>query len=176
HVLVAPVEELHMRLVLAVAPLAPDVLAVSREAFVEPALPPVAAGDEIAEPLVGELVRDEGLGVEVAPGARGEERLVGERRRGGVLHAAEDEFGDADLGVARVGVAHAEARREALEDLRGLAEEAPRVVLASGLDVVADRDVVPLVADLGELTGGEGHEVAGVRDVELPVVTLLAPR
>src|SRR5512139_557044 len=51
-----PVLELEVGGVAALVVLAPEVLGVRREALVQPALAPVAAGDEIAEPLVRELV------------------------------------------------------------------------------------------------------------------------
>ena len=51
-----PLLELEVGGIAALVVLAPDVLAVRREALVEPALAPVAARDEIAEPLVRELV------------------------------------------------------------------------------------------------------------------------
>jgi len=54
--------------------LAPDVLEVGREALVEPALGPLAAGHEVAPPLVRQLVRDEAVDVVVERRALVDER------------------------------------------------------------------------------------------------------
>src|SRR5262249_42180226 len=78
-------------LVAAEALLAVDVLEVGREAFVEPAVAPVAARDQIAEPLVGELVGDEVVARQIDRGALVEEDVLVHRRRARVLHPAEDE-------------------------------------------------------------------------------------
>jgi hypothetical protein len=67
------------------------VLEEGREALVEPRVRPVAAGHEVAEPLVRELVGDEVVGGGVEGGARVDEAALGERAGGGVLHAAEGE-------------------------------------------------------------------------------------
>ena len=96
-------EQLEVGLVAPLGVLAPDVLEVGGEAFVEPGLGPLAAGQQIAPPLVRQLVRDQRLDVVIERGALVEQREVGQRRRGGVLHAAEDELGHGDLAVARMG-------------------------------------------------------------------------
>src|SRR5439155_9931334 len=51
--------------------LVPDQLEGGREAFVEPAMRPVTAGKEVAEPRVGELVGDRILRALVLAGAGG---------------------------------------------------------------------------------------------------------
>ena len=106
---VAAVRLAHVRLEIAleavvvlVAPevlLAPDVLEERREPLVEPALVPGAARDEVAEPLVRELVGDEIVGRDVERGALVEQDVLVHRRGGRVLHPAEDEVGDDDLRV-----------------------------------------------------------------------------
>ncbi len=95
----------------------PDRFEIGREAFVEPGLRPIAAGDEIAEPLVRELVRDERFAREIEVRALVVQRAVGLRRRARVLHPAEDEIGDRDLRVARVRVRHADRRLERVDHL-----------------------------------------------------------
>ena len=70
-----PLVELEVGGVAALVMLAPDVLGVGREALVEPALAPVAARDQIAEPLVRELVRDQRVDVVVDRGALVEQHV-----------------------------------------------------------------------------------------------------
>ena len=80
--------------------LALDVLEVRREALVQPAVRPVAARDEVAEPLVRELVRDEVVARDVEARALVEQHVLVQRRRRRVLHPAEDEVAHDDLRVA----------------------------------------------------------------------------
>jgi hypothetical protein len=90
--------------------------------------------------------------------------------RGRVLHPAEDEVGDEDLGVAIVGVGDAEPAGERLEHRRGARQRPLGVGLAAGRAVVDDLGAGDRAAgDLAQLAGRERHEVAGVRHVELPV-------
>ena len=135
-------EQLEVGLVAALGVLAPDVLEVGREPFVQPGLGPLAAGEQVAPPLVGELVRHQAVDVVIERGALVEQHQVGQRRRGGVLHAAEDELGDRDLAVARVGVRHADALGEEVDHLGRAPEAAAGVVLAPGRDEVEDVDAV----------------------------------
>src|SRR2546423_9360867 len=62
---IGPLLDLEIRGVAALEMLAPDVFGVGREAFIEPAFAPVATRDEIAEPLVRELVADQRVDVVV---------------------------------------------------------------------------------------------------------------
>jgi hypothetical protein len=107
-VAVQPLIELEIGGVATLVVLAPQILGVGREALVEPALAPVATGDQIAEPLVGQLVGDQRVDVVVDRGPGVEQDGVGQGRRAGVLHAAEDEVGGEDLGVARIRIGDAE--------------------------------------------------------------------
>src|ERR1039458_4136216 len=49
---------------------APERLEVSREALVEPRVRPIAAGQQVAPPLMSELVRDQRIALEVEMRAR----------------------------------------------------------------------------------------------------------
>ncbi len=81
-----------------------QVLEVGSEALIEPGLRPVAAGDEIPKPMVGQLVRDQILHVDIEPRSLVQENMLVKRGGGGVFHAPEDEVRDHDLRVALVGV------------------------------------------------------------------------
>jgi hypothetical protein len=78
-----------------------DVLEVGGETLVQPGVRPVAAGDEVAEPLVGELVGDQVVSGNVERGAGVDQRVLVQGGGGGVLHTAEHEVADHDLRVAR---------------------------------------------------------------------------
>ena len=93
----------------------PDVLAgfevgesaighVLREAFFEPKIVKPAHGGEIAEPLVGEFVKDQSVAAEAIVFRRGrpeEDAIFIEKRGARVLHAAEGEAGEEDHVVFR---------------------------------------------------------------------------
>jgi hypothetical protein len=168
-VAVQPLVELEIGGVATLVVLAPQILGVGREALVEPALAPVATGDQVAEPLVGQLVGDQRVDVVVDRGPGVEQDGVGQGRRAGVLHAAEDEVGGEDLGVARIRIGDAELPREQLEHLRGPAQGALGLGLAAGRDVVGDRQVAPAILDGDQGARDQGDQVAGVGHVEPPM-------
>ncbi len=116
-----------------------------------------------------ELVADERIDVVVDRGALVDQHRIGERRRARVLHAAENEIGDEHLRVPRIRIRDAELLREQLEHLRRAGERAFRGVLAAALDVEHHRRIAPLGLDRREVADHERHEIAAVRDVELPV-------
>ena len=134
------------------------------EALVQPDVVPPLHRDQIAEPLVGDLVRqdlgDVGAGCDRGFGVGEQQRLAIENRRG-VLHRARREVGHSDdvellegifLGVVAVVV---------LDDLfGGLERESGQPLLVRGR-ADADRNVVgrPFVAL--EVTDGEGDEIRG---------------
>ena len=68
-------QQLVVGLVTPLAVLAPDVLEVGGEAFVQPRLGPLAAGQQIAPPLVRQLVRDQAVDVVVERGPLVEQRM-----------------------------------------------------------------------------------------------------
>ena len=161
-------EQLQVGLVAPLGVFAPDIFEVGREPLVQPRLGPLAAGEQVAPPLVGELVRHQAFHVVIDRGALVEQHQVGQRRRGGVLHAAEDEFGHRDLAVARVGVRHADALGEEVDHLGRPPEAAAGVVLAPGRDEVEDVDARArrAVRDLDERSRHQRHQVGGLREVE----------
>ena len=161
-------QQLEVGLVASLGVLAPDVLEVRREALVQPRLGPLAAGQQVAPPLVGQLVRHQALDVVIDRGPLVEQHQIGQRRRGGVLHAAEDELGDGDLTVAGVGVGDADALREEVDHLGRAPEAAARVGLASGRNEVEDVDAGArrAVGDLHERAGRQRHQVGRLRELE----------
>src|SRR6059036_2551958 len=77
----------------------PQDLEVRGEGFVQPDVTPRPAGEEIAEPLMGELVGEEPPWPVVLVRLLVREAVLGQGRHRRVLHAADDELGDADLRI-----------------------------------------------------------------------------
>ncbi len=166
---ITPLLELEIRGIATFVVLAPEVLRVGGEAFVEPAFAPVATGHEVAKPLMGELVGHQRIDVVVERRALVDEHAIGQRGRAGVLHAAEDEIGDEDLRVARIRIGDSELGREQLEHLGRARERAFALRFLAALAVVDHRHVAPPGLELGEIADRERDEIAAVRHVEPPV-------
>ena len=86
--------EVGARLIYALVVLHPHLFHEGGEALVEPDMPPVAAGQQVAEPLMRQLVRHHVVGRVVEAGALVGHQAVTVRRRAGVLHRAEEQRGD----------------------------------------------------------------------------------
>ena len=146
----------------------PQRFEVAGEAFVEPQVRPVAAGDEVAEPLVGKLVSDQAVGAAIKPGVLIKQRCFAEGRRAGVLHATA-EIVAADLGVLLPRVLHSKLVREEIEHRGGVSKRRLDFIGPIRRHVVRDRDPAPgLLGDV-ELADDERHQVNHVRLAELPV-------
>ena len=77
--------------------LAPHTLEIGRKAFVEPSLRPISTRQQIAEPLMRKLVRDERIARKIELSALVVQRTVGLGRGRRVLHSAKNEIGHGDL-------------------------------------------------------------------------------
>ena len=129
---------------------------------------PIAAGHQVAEPLVREFVRDERIAREVDVRGLVVERAVRLRRRARILHAAEDEVGDGDLRVARVRIRNADLLLESFDHLRRVGEGAFAVALVTRQNVVVDGNAVAAgvaLLHLDERSRDHRHEVGAVRYV-----------
>ena len=140
---------------------------------------PLAAGQEVAEPLVGEFVcRDRVAELrEILVCPRVVEQHVGHRRRRGVLHPAENEVRDGHRVVFRPRVGRADPLGEEAHHRWRTAEGAPQRRPAPRGAVVGDRDLRAAGAgtrgallDGDQLTCDERHQVGGVRALLAPVV------
>ncbi len=149
--------------------LRPDQLEEGREALVQPAVRPVAAGQQVAEPLVRQLVRDQAVGVLIEAGAAVVEDRVRDRGGADVLHAAEDEVLDDHLRVLRVRVAHADAVGEQAHHLGRILEGLAAILFLANGHVIDDGDAVPFLAQLRVLAGDHARQVGDVGDVLAPV-------
>src|SRR5712671_3475003 len=70
--------------------LAPERLEVSCEALVQPCVRPVAAGQQVAPPLMREFVRDQRIAFEIQMRTRVVQRIRGLRCGGSIFHPAEN--------------------------------------------------------------------------------------
>lgn len=151
---------------------------VGSEALVEPHVRPLAAGQEVAPPLVRELVGDQRVAIFDGGEVGGIDRAIGERGRRDVLHAAERELlhgrlrvlgpRELDADVARVEVEHRGRTTEHLLGVLGL----------TARHEVLDRLATPLVRDAIEATDDHAEQVADVvlLLLEAPHARVLAER
>ncbi|GJC83687.1 hypothetical protein ColLi_06525 [Colletotrichum liriopes] len=155
------------------------------EALVEPELVPPVHGDEVAEPLVSQLVGDD-VGDAVAVPRLG--RLLVEEDGGGavgdetpVLHGAVGELVDSEQVGLGEGVLDAEDVGEEVNDAGRVPQGPAALLLEAAGGVDADGQLLAVVAALGELldvlevADGPGEEVgahlgAGLEGDELPAV------
>jgi hypothetical protein len=139
------------------------------EALVKPDLVPAPAGEEVAEPLVGELIGHQPFTGEVGVLAGRVEGPLGHGGGGDVLHAAPHVVVDRGLGVLGERVGLAGDGGEVLHHRGGGAEGDPRLLLAPRRHVILDRDALPFVGDPREFTDHHRDQVGGVRLLHGPV-------
>ena len=144
-------------------------LVVRGETFVEPDVAPILARDEVAEPLVRHLVRNQAFAVANVLRCVGKKRVVGQRRATGVLHAAGHKIIHANLIILRPGIRHADFLLEKRHDVFRVAERAGRFVDFRRGRVKCQRDVVVFVLDFFEKAGHERDQVVGMGFVLRPV-------
>src|SRR6185437_13850665 len=118
----------------------PNSLHESSEAFVQPSMRPIAAGQKISEPLVRKLVRDKSIAREIQMRSLVVKSEIGLSRSGSVFHPAENEILNCDLTVFLVGIHDPRLFPENLDHLRSIAERKLPFFLASRLDKILDRN------------------------------------
>ena len=124
---------------------------------------------KVAEPLVGQLVGDEAVGVVLGVGYGVDEDRVGQHvwRRWSLVYL---ELRQVDLGILGVRVGRADLLVEEFDHPRRLAERAPgRRLVDIFQDVVVDREIADLVVVDGEVGGVDRDQVGGQQCVHLPV-------
>lgn len=139
---------------------------VLREAFLEPEVVEPAHGDEVSEPLMGELVEDEDVAVEaIEGGGRGaeEDGLFAEEGAAGVFHAAVGEAGDEDHFIFGEGERLREVGGEVLNALGGGGLDNGDFGFGGLSFGFADPDIGHALCgeDVDEGSGSEGEEVGG---------------
>ena len=112
------VPKIERPLVVAFLEAAIEIVRIGREALVEPSVGPAAEGDQVAPPLVGQLVRDDADGREIGLILLVDHDPMGHGRGRGALDAAAG--GDRDLVVLLPGIVVAEDAVEELDHLRRL--------------------------------------------------------
>jgi hypothetical protein len=162
--------QLRSELVLAARVLDVEQREVRGETLVQPQVRPVGAGEQVAEPLMSGLVRDQEVGRLVGSGAlvREQER----RERGGrdVLHAAPREVVHRGLAVLREWVRARRELRHERQDLVGLREGRREVVREVRLRQEQERHVPgpPLLER--QLARHQSEQVARVREAHAPLL------
>ena len=141
---------------------------VGGETFVQPDVAPILAGDQVAEPLMGQLVSDQPLAAADVFGVSGEERVIGQGGDAGVFHAARHEIVDAHLRVFGPRIRHADFLLEKSHHIFGALKGVGRFVDLGGRRVKRERNVFMLVLDLLEITGQQRHQIRDMRFVLPP--------
>ena len=142
---------------------------VGGESLVEPELAPVLAGDEVAEPLVCQLVSHQSLAAADVFRLAAEKRGGVERGLAGVFHTAPVEVLHGDLIVLGPRVGHADFLLKILHALLGIAERVGRVGEVGRRRPERHRQVAMLLLDALEVTGDKRDEVVDVRLVLTPL-------
>ena len=142
---------------------------ITGEALIEPQVSPVAAGQQIPEPLVRHLMRIQPMqGIQPAYLLRKQQpaRHEGTAR---ILHAAGEEVVAIDLVVFVPGKRHADFLLEKCHHRRGIAEGQRRLGLLGRRDQQSQRQGSGLRFQLGKMTGREGNQVVHMRLFLLPM-------
>ena len=146
-----------------------QVRVIRGKSLVEPDMAPVLAGDEVAEPLVRQLVSHQPLA------AADVFRLIAEQRGGvergltGVFHAAPVEVLHANLVVLRPRIRHADFLFKKLHARLRVAERVGGVGEVGRRGPERHRQVAVLLLDALEVTGDKRDEVVDVRLVLTPL-------
>ena len=154
----------------AVLVLEPEVGEEGGEALVQPDVRPGARGQQVAPPLVGQLVGHQAFAAPVGGGVFGVQRIGEERGGADVLHPAPEELFHRGLGVLLVGIRDADVIVEEANHRRGELERPPHHLFRRARrDVVVHRQAVEGVLVVVELAHDQRNQIGAVRDVFPPV-------
>ena len=142
---------------------------VGGKALVEPEMAPVAAGDEVAEPLVGDFMGIEATAAPEVLGSVGEEGPGGQGGQAGVFHAPPHVVDGTGVVILVPGVGDPDLPFEVVEDLDGVAEGVGELVFLGGRHVKGHGELPVFVLHLNKVAGKEGDEVVNVDLVLEPV-------
>ena len=158
-----------LELILAEFSLEPQRIEVRGEPLVQPEVVPRLRRDEVAEPLVRELVREQAFGSVVRTSVRVHEAVVDEHREGRVLHSSEGEVPHDRLRVLRPRVLHAGGLREERHHGGQVPERVVNLRALPLRDVVLEGDSLPRRLCAVELPAHDRDQIIHVRDVLKPV-------
>ena len=128
---------------------------VGGEAFVEPDLAPILAGDEVAKPLVGKFMGDESLAAADVLGCFRVEGAVIQGSEAGVVHAAPAVILDADLVILGPWVRDADFFFEEGHHVLGVLKGILGIFDFRGRGIEGEGDIAILVFDLLEIPRDE---------------------
>ena len=147
----------------------PQGIVVAGKALVQPEVAPVLAGDQVAEPLVRELVGDQACRCNVGPDAGIRYGpVVRQRRRRSVLHPSKMIL-ENDLGIFVPRVVVARCLVEEPDHRRGVLERHPCVRRVIRVDVIFQGKRPHAVVQDRKLAGRDHDEVRGMGLVLNPV-------
>ena len=142
---------------------------VGSEALVEPEMAPVAAGDKVAEPLVGDFMGIEATAAPEVLGSVGEEGAGGQGRQAGVFHASPHVVDGTGVVILVPGVGNPDLPFKVIEDLNGVAESVGELVLLRGRYIQGHGQLPVCILHLHEVSSKKGDEVVDVGLVLKPV-------
>jgi hypothetical protein len=154
----------------------PEPIVVGGEAFIEPDMAPITAGDEVAKPLVCKFVSNEAVAIEEVACLLGEEAAMVERGEAGVFHASPVIVVNSDLTVLCPRVGNADLLFKELHHPAGVPEEAWCVWKFVWGCPELEREIPVSVFHFFEISGDEGDEIVHVRlvlepmELEFPVL------
>src|SRR5213080_3285713 len=151
--------------------LGPNGLQESGEALIQPDVAPIFAGNEIAEPLMAELVRDQ---VVLAGEIFGSELGVNEGtavvgRGAGIFHAASDEIIDHDLRVFFPWIVNANFLAEELHHGWSASVVDRESIAAALRRIVGDGDAAPRLFHFVEFARDNRDQVGGAGNGLFPI-------
>ena len=138
------------------------------EPFVEPEMAPILAGDEVAEPLMRQFVRDESFAVADIFGLVPEKGPVRQGRDARVFHPAHHEIAHHDLKIFGPGIRHADFLFKKRHHVLRVAKGVLGFADFRRRCVKGERDIFVTVFDLLEMPGDEGEQIIDVRLVLHP--------
>ena len=142
---------------------------IGGKALVEPEMAPVAAGDEVAEPLVGDFMGIEATAAPEVLGSVGKKGAGGQGRQAGIFHAPPHVVDGTGVVILVPRVGNPDLPFKVIEDLNGVAEGVGELVLLGGWYVKGHGQLPVCVLHLDEVSGKKGYEVVDVDLVLKPV-------
>ncbi len=135
------------------------------EPFVEPQVRPILAGDQIAEPLMAHLMRDQPVSAfqALAGELRVQQATSGKRGRAHVFHSADSELIDGGLVIFIPGVREAQAFGKETQHLGSTREGRLDALAFTPRHAILDGDIAPALFAFVELTGHQRNQVRGDR-------------
>ena len=165
------IEHRLLKVVRAKVVLVPKLLKVGGKAFVQPTIWPVAAGHEVTEPLVCQLMRNHWHQVEVKGSTLIHQEREAMGSRGGMFHGTGINLDDR-LRILIVRIIDVRIFREEAHHLGGLTHVVARIVFTVGAHIVVDWFPIVGIFDDCEVADHQRNQVRGMWNIMAPVMRL----